>query len=337
MAKYEKRSPEDIKKEMDLYNQKIIDLGESFKRDPAVIAEYLEFSSKFYRYSPRNQQLIFSQNERASFVGSYQFYKEKGYQVQKGQKSMKILVPVKASYFYRDGENTSTPLINATKSERERIKRGEIEVKSVMRFKLGSVFDISQTDCPVAEYPRLVSFGEVSQDHATLYEQLRSYCEDQGFPVEETALRSIKLRGSYTPSTNEIRLNEKLQDTQKLGTFLHEMSHAFLDHTAEAYRSEISEHQHEFEADGLTIMFLSRFGLEVTEGTKDHLASHYQSFLEQIEALPAEEQKKYSLNLSMDKINNTYKEHIGAMEEHLNQLNAGAQSEDYEEEWEQEM
>ncbi|KNZ42434.1 ImmA/IrrE family metallo-endopeptidase [Acetobacterium bakii] len=336
MAKYEKRSPEDIKKEMDGYNQKIMTLGESFKKDPTEMADYFAFAAKFYQYSPKNQQLIYHQNEFASFVGSFMSYKEKGYCVEKGQKGMKIFVPVKCSYFYRDGENTSTRLADATPGEKARISRGDIEVKSGIKFKLGSVFDISQTDCPVEDYPKFIKFGENSRPHAELYEKLKGYCENQGFKVAEASLRSIDLRGQYCPSTKVIELNHKLQDTQKLGTFLHEMAHGFLDHQRQPEDTPIIDLLKEFEADGLAIMFMSHFGFEVTEGTKSHLATQYNGFNQAVNELDESDKEAYSLENAFKNINAIYKEHIEPMEAYLEQFDR-INSNENEDEWEQEM
>lgn len=314
---FKKRSSEEIKKEMDEFNQVILDLGENFKRDPDSIAEYLAFNTNFYQYSPKNQQLIFSQNPHASFVGSYKHFKDEGYQVQKGEKGMKIFMPVKATFFDRNGQKI--PLKDATKQEKALINSGDIEVTSILRFKLASVFDIAQTDCPVENYPKLCSVGSQSEDHARVFDILKDYCEDQGFPVDsEASLRSITLRGAFSPATKKIVLNEKLEDTQKLGTFLHEMAHAFIGHNFDDYEP-IQESRDEFEADGLAIMLLTRFGFEITEPMKAHLSGNFKTFLNDLKNLDDSSKENYSVDLSFGRINDVYKNHIEPMEELLDQ------------------
>lgn len=341
MAKYQKRSSEEIKSELESYNAKIIDLGESFKRDPSVMAEFFQFEAQFYQYSARNQLLVYQQNKHASIVGSFKHFQDQGYQVQKGEHGMKIFVPVKAAYFYRQGEDKATPLKDATKAEKVLINQGVIEVKSQTRFKLGSVFDIAQTNCPPENYPKLFNMGEQSNAHDRVFHKLKYYCEEHGFPVEETGMRSIGLRGSFVPATKEIHLNEKLQDTQKLGTFLHEMSHAFLDHGFPDDYSPVHKHMHEFEADGLAVMLLTRFGFEITEPMKDHLSNHYKAFQGKLEGIDDELKNDFSIEKSIDRINGIYKDHIENFQQILQEENEQTQFEednelDYDP-WEQEM
>src|SRR6266702_1370648 len=62
------------------------------------LTSYLAFSSRFHRYSRRNQQLIFEQCPEATRVANYVRWKEEGYQVRKmdkakGEKGISILVP----------------------------------------------------------------------------------------------------------------------------------------------------------------------------------------------------------------------------------------------------
>jgi hypothetical protein len=69
------------------------------------LTQYLAFSSRFHRYSRRNQQLIFSQCPEATRVASYVKWKEEGYHVRKmekehGEHGIRILVP-KFPKFYK--------------------------------------------------------------------------------------------------------------------------------------------------------------------------------------------------------------------------------------------
>ena len=57
---------------------------------------------QFYQYSLRNTALIQGQFKGAQAVGSYKFWQEKGFQVQKGEKAIQILVPNKTQPKFKD-------------------------------------------------------------------------------------------------------------------------------------------------------------------------------------------------------------------------------------------
>ena len=62
------------------------------------LTQYLAFSSRFHRYSRRNQQLIFSQCPEATRVASYVKWKEEGYHVRKMDKDHQALTRYFAFY-----------------------------------------------------------------------------------------------------------------------------------------------------------------------------------------------------------------------------------------------
>ena len=89
-------------------------------------AEYLKFYSGFHDYSFRNCILIMTQFPAATICANYVDWKKKGRQVKRGERGIMVRVPTPVKY----------------KTEKE---DGTKEEHSIMRFKVGSVFDISQT------------------------------------------------------------------------------------------------------------------------------------------------------------------------------------------------
>src|SRR6266566_9125302 len=61
--------------------------------DTEQFTNYLAFSSRFHRYSRRNQELIYDQKPEATRVASYGKWKKEGYQVAAGQNGIRILYP----------------------------------------------------------------------------------------------------------------------------------------------------------------------------------------------------------------------------------------------------
>src|SRR5690625_1299847 len=116
---------EEIKKLTETMNESI----EFYYETPEQMAEHLKFMMQFYYYSLRNTALIQSQFNGAQAVGSYKFWQEKGFQVQKGEKAIQILVPNKIQPKFKGDDGKWKGIKYATAQEKERMKSGELEKK----------------------------------------------------------------------------------------------------------------------------------------------------------------------------------------------------------------
>ncbi len=249
---------------------------DNFQEHPEQIAELMAFKSQFYNYSMNNTALIHRQNPGATYVASFQDWKKKGYHVLKGQHGMKVLFPIRTELIEigkKDGKRQYRRVADATEEEKRRIALGELKPVTFTRFGIGTVFDIAQTDCPPEKYPEFFHMGYSSEQHAALYRAVESYAERKGFHVRETDLRSISLRGDFTPATGEIRINDKLNDTEKLSTLTHELGHALMHSSKEAFH--LPEPVMELEADCISIMLQRYVGLELTDTRKRHFVQNY--------------------------------------------------------------
>lgn len=251
-------------------------LIENFKEKPEDIVELIAFKNRFYNYSVNNNILIFNQNPYATYVASYEDWKKKGYQVQRDQHGIKIIFPIRTEIFEvgeKDGKKIYRRVTDASPEEKEQIKSGVIKPFNTTRFGVGNVFDISQTDCPAEDYPKLYHMGYSSDQHAAVYEAFKGYCLKRGTPVEEVDLHSIALRGQFSPLTGEIQISDKLDDTEKLSTLTHEFGHALLhgDRESAGKKTSIKE----LEADCISIMLQQEFGIDLTESRKKHFVDHY--------------------------------------------------------------
>lgn len=251
-------------------------LIENYRAKPEDIAELLAFKSKFYQYSMNNAALIRSQSPYATFVASYDDWKEKGYQVQRGQHGIKIIFPIRTEIFEvgeKDGKKQYRRVTNATPEEKAMVEKGQIKPFTTTRFGVGNVFDISQTDCPPEDYPKIYHMGHSSDQHALLYNCVKDYAVQRGILVDEVDLQSISLRGQFSPLTNSIRISDKLNDTERLSTLTHELGHALL-HGDAASRNKNSSLK-ELEADCVSIMLQEELGIELTDSRKKHFVEHY--------------------------------------------------------------
>ncbi len=270
--RFDPRKSEKAKEEL---QSKVLSLAENFKQDPQEMFEYLAWSTRFYNYSTRNTMLIFSQNSGAKFCNSYKTYSDMGYQVKRGEHGMKILVPVEKTFLNINDE--LIPLSLATKEQIKLYKEHKIKTTKKLFYKIGTVFDIAQTDCPKSDYPKYLDLGYSSEQHLQLYKVLKNYAEEKlHCTVNENAFSSVTLRGYFDPTNNIISLSGSFDDTTKLSIFSHELAHAMLHNNI---KTKVPEAQIEFEADATSAMLLSYFGIEIPSSRKDHLSSCYQNLL----------------------------------------------------------
>ena len=291
----------------------IKDIAESYKEKPEVLAELFQFGSRFYQYSPRNTQLIYGQNPGATYVASYAAWKKMEYPVKKGECGLKILVPTPITYLKIENEWRS--MKSTSKEQIEEAKAGRIESKQVNAYKVGYVFDISQTCCPPEKYPEFYDVGYRSEQHAAVADGIAAFSKDVlHCPVASGDLKSISLRGFYSPGQNSIVINENLNDTQKLSTLTHELGHAMIHNEA----SDTSTVQKEFEADAVSIMLSEQFGLEVTDPRKRHLAKHYEKFAEDIGQQEGKDLDA-CLNEVFSNVYNVYRKHVDSITQYVEQ------------------
>ena len=297
----------------DELRNKIKTLAASYEDDPQTIAELIAFKARFYQYSMRNTMLIQASNPRATFVGSFNKFKELGYSVNKGEHGIKILVPVQVTLFRESPESEWIALSKATKAQQVRIKAGEFETKKILSFKAGTVFDISQTTCPIEDYPKFFNFGAASDQHKQICNGLSEFSEKElGCPVSETDFKSIAFFGQFDRVENTIKLNEKMEDTQRLSTLTHELGHAVM-HRDIGQKPLV---QVELEADAFSIMLNSRFGIELTDTRKSHLAGHYNA-LKEYNASLSDSKDVITLDTVIENSSKMYEQHIETIERYV--------------------
>ena len=152
---------------------------------------YLTFCSSFYNYSYRNIILILMQQPNATFVAGYTAWKKMNRYVKRGEKGIAILCPCirKIAVFAEpDDKNFYND------------KEAEKEIKKVLSgFKIGYVFDISQTDGDDSMLPVLVTgLAGNSEQEKAIYDALLKHISSK-YCVQEMA--GISAKGSYNVET----------------------------------------------------------------------------------------------------------------------------------------
>ncbi|PEG01707.1 LPD25 domain-containing protein [Bacillus cereus] len=273
--KYQTKSPEEKKEAVQALTKKMEKSVEGYFRTPGDLKEYLTFMAKFYHYSPSNISLIQSQFQGASAVGSFSFWKEKGFPVKKGEKGIKILVPNRTVAKFKDKEGTWKTVTKASVEEKKQIESKSVEViPGRLYFAVGHVFDVSQTNAKAEDLPRIFPNrwleGSVT-DYQSLYKGMEAIAEKNGVKIIEPKQELGVAKGVSYTLTKEVALNPRNSELQNVKTLLHELAHAKL-HTAET-RMNYTAPEKEFQAEMTAYAVSSYFGIDTSEYSLGYLAS----------------------------------------------------------------
>ncbi|MED0905195.1 ImmA/IrrE family metallo-endopeptidase, partial [Bacillus nitratireducens] len=265
--KYQTKSPEEKKEAVQALTKKMEKSVEGYFRTPGDLKEYLTFMAKFYHYSPSNISLIQNQFEGASAVGSFSFWKEKGFPVKKGEKGIKILVPNRTVAKFKDKKGTWKSITKANDEEKKQIESKSVEVKpGRLYFAVGHVFDASQTNVKAEDLPRIFPNrwleGSV-KDYKSLYRGMEAVAEKNGVKIIEPKQELGVAKGVSYTLTKEVALNPRNSELQNVKTLLHELAHAKL-HTAETHMNYTAPEK-EFQAEMTAYAVSSYFGIDTSE------------------------------------------------------------------------
>ncbi|WP_163530731.1 ImmA/IrrE family metallo-endopeptidase [Halobacillus ihumii] len=315
---YKKKTPEQVKEEINHLTEGMEKSIANHFHSPEQMKEYLDFMGKFHRYSPRNTALIDSQFPGAEAVGSYAFWKEKGFPVNKGEKSLKILVPNRLGQQFQNEEGEWKPLKYATKKEKQLVKDGQLDKRDGrLVYSTGSVFDISQTSATQKDLPQIFP-NKWIDGQVENYSQLRRGMEDI---AEKNNIRIVEpyeelgaAKGVSYTGRGEVALNPRNSERQDTKTLLHELTHAKL-HTEENM-NDYTKPEKEFQAEMTAYTVASYFKIDTSDysldylhhWTKDHDFKDHEKLLQEVQS--------------------TAKEFIMALEESMEQEMEGEKSMD---------
>ncbi|MCU4716388.1 ArdC-like ssDNA-binding domain-containing protein [Bacillus cereus] len=273
--KYQTKSPEEKKEAVQALTKKMEKSVEGYFRTPGDLKEYLTFMAKFYHYSPSNISLIQSQFQGANAVGSFSFWKEKGFPVKKGEKGIKILVPNRTVAKFKDKEGIWKTVTKASEQEKKQIESKSVEViPGRLYFAVGHVFDLSQTNAKAEDLPRIFPNrwleGSVT-DYQSLYKGMEAIAEKNGVKIIEPKQELGVAKGVSYTLTKEVALNPRNSELQNVKTLLHELAHAKL-HTAETHMNYTAPEK-EFQAEMTAYAISSYFGIDTSEYSLGYLAS----------------------------------------------------------------
>lgn len=291
-----------------------------FKTDPKEQIELSKYLSRFYNYSTRNILLIRGQYEGAIGVASYKQHQKDGYQVQKGEKAIRILAPKMAKKF-QDEQGKWKFMNQATKEEKQKISNGTIKTKQKLSGYISvPVFDITQTDCPEEDYPEMYpnkpenyDFQGTEKDFEDLNKAIKKYAKDRNIGVEIESTRNAS-KGFYSPAMNHIVIDNKLGETETTKVLLHELAHAEM-HNKESIiektesGEDISAPIREYQAEMTSFIIADKFGIDSEEYTEKYIANWTEKEIENESFITSLEEVHSVSNYMIEEINQNYQQY----------------------------
>jgi antirestriction protein ArdC len=196
-------------------------------------AAYLRFLGAFRRYSLSNVLLILTQCPHATQVAGYRKWQEFGRQVAKGQKAIKIL-----GY---------SPKKITEKDE----ATGEERTRTVVRFPVLSVFDVSQTEGD--ELPNGGMTLPDGHDTAGIWDRSVAWLESTGWTVEVEPIRG-GVNGYTDRAAHRVVIDESLAPAGRASVLLHEAGHVVLHEDLEP--AEYQQHRGVYETEAESVAYV---------------------------------------------------------------------------------
>lgn len=240
------------------------DLKQKLKenKDSPELKAFIEFRSKFRRYSFYNSMLIWMQKPNATHVASASKWKKDfGRIVKAGEKGIQIFVPILSKKREATSNNIETeeqPSVDNLPT----VKQKEQYLRT--RFKMGSVFDISQTEqmqgkeeTSIPEAPKWFDEAPYDEKNDVLFDAL----------VEFSKLKGIKI--NFVNDLQGARGASKIGTIDLVGkdisTFVHELAHEII-HSRDI-RKTTDKTILELQAEGVAYLVCKEFNME----TKYHV------------------------------------------------------------------
>ena len=264
--------------------------------DSEQFRSFLDTMSKFHNYSLNNIHLLKMQNPNVSHVASFNKWKTDFERtVKKGSKALKIWVPyqVKTKISANQNELSFSPSEN------------EMEEKevTVTRFKLGNVFDVSQTEGK--ELPKAINelTGSV-KDYEDLYRAAKAVSMDNQVSISFEEIKREGANGYYSPNENRIVISKGLKGQEHiLKTIFHEMAHSDLHRGTNAQYGDDQYRKQELQAESVAYVVANHFGFDTSSYSFGYLAiwaKDKNGFEDMVEQLQIVQKEAKSLINQMD-------------------------------------
>ena len=282
---FKRKTPEEKQKEIEELTSSVDGKINAFFESEESIMEHMKFMSKFYNYSIQNQMLIQGQFRGAQAVGSFNYWKERGVSVTKGEKGIKILAPAPVKYFNYANSSTGQQLWKQVKyanaAEKAKIQSKELPTKNVMFYKIGHVFEYTQTNArekglEVSEiFGRFHRNGTVENDKE-FTKAFEKIADSMGVKfVADPPSELGTAKGAFYPDLKVIALNPRNTIADNIPVAIHELAHASLhNRDMEKQRDRpLTTQEEEYQAEMVAYIVGTHYGIDMENFSVPYIAN----------------------------------------------------------------
>ena len=231
---------------------------------------YLHTMAKFHDYSFNNTLLIAMQRPDATLVAGFQAWKNKfNRYVKKGEKGIQIIAPAPIKEVEeREKIDKDTGLAVLNENGEPEMERVEYVIP---RFRVTTVFDVSQTDgepLPLLEVNELTASVK---DYALITAAIEQVSP---VPIRFAEIEG-EAKGYYSDIDKEICIQTGMGESQTVKTMLHEVAHAML-HNSDLMKQNGEEKDRltkETEAESIAFTVCSALGIDTSDYSFPYVAS----------------------------------------------------------------
>ncbi len=283
---YNRKTSDEKKKEIMDISEKALSQIEKYSTSPESLIEYADFLARFHAYSTNNTSLIQQQFPGAVAVASFKDWKDNGYSVNKGETGSKILSFTPVTLF-KNAEGETKQLSSANAAEKKQVNDKTLTSWKVKNFKIGHVFDVSQTNAPIEDLPKIFpnkQFDfqiEDGKNGTHLKKGIDAVAKELNIEIKDMKDSSFGLnelgsaKGVFAQGIDltkkEILLNSRNTETQNIATSIHELAHAKLhDRTL---NNEFDTPTKEFQAELTSYIVCKHYGMDTSEKAIPYIAN----------------------------------------------------------------
>ena len=231
---------------------------------------YLRTMAKFHNYSFNNTLLIAMQRPDATLVAGFNAWKNKfNRYVKKGEKGIQIIAPAPIKEVEeREKIDKDTGLVVLNENGEPEIERVEYVVP---RFRVTTVFDVSQTDGEPIPSLEVNELTASVKDYALLTAAIEQVSP---VPMRFDEIEG-EAKGYYSDADKEICIQVGMGESQTIKTMIHEVAHAML-HNSDLMKQRGEEKDRltkETEAESIAFTVCSALGIDTSDYSFPYVAS----------------------------------------------------------------